>query len=71
MSRIYALSSVKFPGLKLRLCNKKDKYELWEEDQQACPASPDENLRVLISFSGDKPQGAGGELCEQARVEGD
>ena len=28
MSQIYALSSVKFPGLKLRLCNKKDKYEL-------------------------------------------
>ena len=29
MSQIYALSSVKFLGLKLRLCKKKDKYEVW------------------------------------------
>ena len=29
--RIYALSSVKFPGLKLRLCKKNDKYEVWTE----------------------------------------
>ena len=28
LSRIYALSSVKFLGLKLRLCKKKDKYEV-------------------------------------------
>ena len=27
--RIYALSSVKFPGLKLRLCKKNDKYQVW------------------------------------------
>ena len=27
--RIYALSSVKFSGLKLRLCKKCDKYEVW------------------------------------------
>ena len=27
--QIYALSSVKFLGLKLRLCKKKDKYEVW------------------------------------------
>ena len=31
MSRIYALSSVKFPGLKLWLCKKDDKYQVWEE----------------------------------------
>ena len=29
MSRIYALSSVKFSGLKLWLCKKSDKYEVW------------------------------------------
>ena len=28
LSQIYALSSVKFPGLKLRLCKKNDKYEV-------------------------------------------
>ena len=28
LSRIYALSSVKFPGLKLRLCKKNDKNEV-------------------------------------------
>ena len=30
LSRIYALSSVKFLGPKLRLCKKKDKYEVWD-----------------------------------------
>ena len=28
LSRIYALLSVKFPGLKLRLCKKNDKYQV-------------------------------------------
>ena len=32
MSRIYALSSVKLPGYKLRLCKKRDKYEVWDKD---------------------------------------
>ena len=35
MSRIYALSSVKFLGLKLRLCKKKDKYEVWPGDPKS------------------------------------
>ena len=30
LSRIYALSSVKFSGLKLWLCRKSDKYEVCE-----------------------------------------
>ena len=29
LSRTFALSSVKFPGLKLWLCKKDDKYQLW------------------------------------------
>ena len=29
LSLIYALSSVNFPGLKLRLCIKIDKFEVW------------------------------------------
>ena len=29
LSRIYALPSVKFSGLKLWLCKKSDKYEVW------------------------------------------
>ena len=36
LSRIYAILSVKFPGLKLRLCKKDDKYQVW---QDRCPAS--------------------------------
>ena len=32
MLQIYALSSVKFPHLKLRLCKKNDKYEVCEDD---------------------------------------
>merc|ERR1711934_1281201 len=29
LSRIYALLSVKFPGLKMRLCKKDYKYQVW------------------------------------------
>ena len=31
LSRIYALPSVKFSGLKLWLCKKSDKYEVWPQ----------------------------------------
>ena len=34
LSLIYALSSVKFPGLKLWLCKKFDKYEAMTDQQQ-------------------------------------
>ena len=33
LSRIYALSSVKFSGLKLWLCKKSDKYEVWKKEK--------------------------------------
>ena len=29
LSRIYALLSLNFPGIKLRLCKKNDKYQVW------------------------------------------
>ena len=56
MSRIYALSSVKFSGLKLWLCKKSDKYEVCQGEGGA----EDDGPLVLGDPLEDEEEGEGG-----------
>ena len=50
LSQIYALSSVKFLGLKLQLCKKRDKYEVTCSSDQLLPCLENAN-KLGFSFS--------------------